>query len=101
MNRLAARNHGVNAMKYAVVIMSSAFLGGMTGLLSAWGAAAHSSAIINPDPRPGWFVSMPVWGAVGGLAVGLIAVVVSRFITHSAAEKPNKALHTEPRAARL
>ena len=88
-------------MKYAVVIMTSSCLGSLTGLLSAWGAAAYSSATINPDPRPGWFVSMPVWGAVGGLAVGLIAVVVSRSVTRSAAQEPNKALHTEPRVARL
>jgi len=80
-------------MKYAVVIVTCAFLGCLTGQLSAWGAAAYSSPIMNPDPRPGWFVSMPVWGAVGGTVVGLIAVAVLRSITRSAAlQEPNQAL---------
>lgn len=72
-------------MKYAVLIVTCAFLGGSIGLLSAWGAAAYSSPIMNPDPRPGWFVSVPMWGAVGGTAVGLIALAASRAVDRSAA----------------
>ncbi|QEL14179.1 hypothetical protein [Limnoglobus roseus] len=81
-------------MKYAVLIVTCAFLGGVIGLLSAWGAAAYCSPTLNPDPRPGWFASMPWWGAVTGTAVGLLAVVAARAASHPVPlQEPNHELN--------
>lgn len=79
-------------MKYAAVFVTCAFLGGLTGLFSAWGAAAYSSPNMNPDPRPGWFVSMPALGVIGGSVVGLIAVAVARVASRPVSTETHRTL---------
>ncbi len=76
-------------MKLALTVITTAAVGCVCGLLAAWGVVAYSlvntpNVIVRPINPLFVFMLLPAGGAIGGLLIGLTAIVVQhRFGTTS------------------
>jgi hypothetical protein len=79
-------------MKYTLVILASAFVFAVLGLITAWAALEYytsSAPLKSGDDMPFLtFIGLGIGGLISGLVVGVVAALLGHFLTRRTADSP-------------